>query len=107
VRYLTPLTPAKRKVLVATAAADVPLNGALVFQKERLAVIKDNTGFYALSLVCTHLGCTVTVSENSFSCPCHGSLFNRQGKVDRGPASEPLRRLKLVTDNGMIKVYDV
>lgn len=104
VRYLKPLTPARRRVLVSVAAADVPLNGALVFQNERLAVMKDNNGVYALSLVCTHLGCTVTVTENSFSCPCHGSLFNRQGKVERGPANGPLGRLHVVTENGMIQV---
>ncbi len=48
--------------------------------------MRDDSGFYALSLVCTHLGCTVTVTEDDLACPCHGSRFDRQGKVLKGPA---------------------
>lgn len=43
---------------------------------------------YAINAVCTHLGCVVpwNASENKFMCPCHGSQYNAQGKVVRGPA---------------------
>ncbi|MEB3163109.1 MAG: cytochrome b6-f complex iron-sulfur subunit [Prochlorothrix sp.] len=43
---------------------------------------------YGLNAVCTHLGCVVPwqASENKFICPCHGSQYNEQGKVVRGPA---------------------
>jgi cytochrome b6-f complex iron-sulfur subunit len=43
---------------------------------------------YAINSVCTHLGCVVpwNASENKFICPCHGSQYNAQGKVVRGPA---------------------
>lgn len=95
VRYLTPRTSGKRRVLVSAAAADVPLNGALLFRNERLALLRDDNGFYALSLICTHLGCTVTVTEDALSCPCHGSLFDRQGKVLKGPADRSLERMKV------------
>jgi len=95
VRYLTPRTSEKRRVLVSAAAADVPLNGALLFRNERLALLRDDNGFYALSLICTHLGCTVTVTEAALSCPCHGSLFDRQGKVLKGPADRSLERMKV------------
>ncbi len=105
VRYLIPRSSGKRRVLASAAAADVPLNGALLFRNERLALLRDNNGFYALSLICTHLGCTVTVLEDAISCPCHGSRFDRQGKVLLGPATEPLKRLDLVEQNGLIKVY--
>lgn len=105
VRYLTPRTTGKRRVLATAAAADVPPGGALLFRNERLAVIRDDTGFYALSLICTHLGCTVTVTEDALSCPCHGSRFSRQGEVERGPANMPLRRLELAEHDGTIEVY--
>jgi cytochrome b6-f complex iron-sulfur subunit len=105
VRYLIPRNSGNRRVLVSAAAADVPVNGALLFRNERLALLRDDNGFYALSLICTHLGCTVTVTDDSLSCPCHGSRFDRQGKVEKGPANEPLRRLELVEHNGLIKVY--
>jgi cytochrome b6-f complex iron-sulfur subunit len=106
VRYLTPRNSENRRVLLSAAAADVPPGGALLFRNERLALLRDDNGFYALSLICTHLGCTVIVTEDALSCPCHGSLFDRQGKVLKGPANDPLRRLELVEINGLIKVYD-
>lgn len=43
---------------------------------------------YGLNAVCTHLGCVVPwdASANKFICPCHGSQYNSEGKVVRGPA---------------------
>jgi cytochrome b6-f complex iron-sulfur subunit len=43
---------------------------------------------YGLNAVCTHLGCVVpwNGSENKFICPCHGSQYNSEGKMVRGPA---------------------
>ncbi len=43
---------------------------------------------YGLNAVCTHLGCVVpwNANENKFICPCHGSQYNSEGKVVRGPA---------------------
>eukprot|EP01024_Parvocaulis_polyphysoides_P011820 TRINITY_DN1416_c7_g2_i4.p1 TRINITY_DN1416_c7_g2~~TRINITY_DN1416_c7_g2_i4.p1 ORF type:complete len:213 (+),score=41.27 TRINITY_DN1416_c7_g2_i4:162-800(+) len=43
---------------------------------------------YGLNAVCTHLGCVVpwNSAENKFICPCHGSQYNNQGRVVRGPA---------------------
>ena len=43
---------------------------------------------YGLNAVCTHLGCVVpwNKAENKFMCPCHGSQYNNEGKVVRGPA---------------------
>ncbi|QDZ17729.1 rieske iron-sulfur subunit of chloroplast cytochrome b6-f complex [Chloropicon primus] len=43
---------------------------------------------YGINAVCTHLGCVVpwNVPEQKFKCPCHGSQYNAQGRVVRGPA---------------------
>ena len=43
---------------------------------------------FGVNAVCTHLGCVVpwNKAENKFMCPCHGSQYNFQGKVVRGPA---------------------
>ncbi|KAJ7981377.1 Cytochrome b6-f complex iron-sulfur subunit [Quillaja saponaria] len=54
-----------------------------------LVVEKDNTiATYGINAVCTHLGCVVpwNKAENKFICPCHGSQYNEQGRVVRGPA---------------------
>lgn len=56
-------------------------------------------GVYAVSLVCTHLGCVVKQGPSGFQCPCHGSLFDFDGKVVKGPAPSPLPWFK-VTSKG-------
>ncbi|XP_074572236.1 cytochrome b6-f complex iron-sulfur subunit, chloroplastic isoform X2 [Curcuma longa] len=53
-------------------------------------VVEDNKSIatYGINAVCTHLGCVVpwNSAEKKFVCPCHGSQYNSQGKVVRGPA---------------------
>jgi hypothetical protein len=39
-------------------------------------ILHDEAGLYALSAVCSHLGCTVGETNSGFECPCHGSRFN-------------------------------
>ena len=103
-RYLTPRATPRRQLLLRAALSDVPPNGALVFREERLALLRDGGGVYALSLVCTHLGCTVTLAAQDLTCPCHGSRFDRQGQVLNGPADRPLQRLQVAERGGMIEV---
>ena len=55
-------------------------------------------GFTALSLVCTHLGCTLDQNKDGFTCPCHGSHFDSEGNVLRGPAAKHLESLKIKQD---------
>ena len=52
----------------------------------------ENGNLHAFSHVCTHLGCHVrwNEAETSFDCPCHGSRFDRYGKVIQGPAVKDL-----------------
>ena len=52
---------------------------------------------HAVSLTCTHLGCTVhwNDAEQSWDCPCHGSRFSTDGHVLNGPASKNLDRLEI------------
>lgn len=51
-----------------------------------------NRRFAAVSPICTHLGCTVEIEESRLVCPCHGSNYDREGRVLRGPAEHPLAR---------------
>ncbi len=50
--------------------------------------------FIAFSLNCTHLGCPVTwqPGANLFMCPCHGGVYDSDGKVAGGPPPRPLSR---------------
>lgn len=55
----------------------------------------DGGGYVALSPICTHLGCTVDVRGEHLVCPCHGSTYDRVGRVLRGPAERSLRQYPL------------
>ncbi|HHP7244857.1 MAG TPA: cytochrome b6-f complex iron-sulfur subunit [Elainellaceae cyanobacterium] len=65
----------------------------------------DSIADYGLNAICTHLGCVVpwNGAENKFICPCHGSQYNSEGKVVRGPAPLSLALVHAnVTDDGKI-----
>lgn len=62
---------------------------------------------YALSSVCTHLGCTPNwlEGEQKFKCPCHGSGFYVNGVNFEGPAPRPLERVGIrLSEDGMLEV---
>jgi Rieske Fe-S protein len=63
-------------------------------------LIHNDSGFTALSLICTHLGCTVKIQSDGFACPCHGSRFNSSGYPIKGPAAEPLKTLRVEQTSG-------
>lgn len=101
------------------APADFP-DGLQFLADERLFVFREGKTFYAVSAVCTHLGCTVraealsrpetsdtgTRLTHSFSCPCHGSKYRGDGTNVSGPAPRPLEwyRLSLAADDGQLVV---
>lgn len=66
-------------------------------------------GFIAVSQACTHEGTAVNyiVSNNTFLCPNHGSVFSSEGEVQTGPATKPLTRYKTSYDpsTGDIRIY--
>ena len=72
--------------------------GVIAHGKQNIAVWKDSDGMpRALSASCTHMGCTVTWNnaDLTWDCPCHGSMFTRDGEVIHGPATEPLKPVRL------------
>jgi len=103
-RYLTPALQPRRHILARVPVDEVPVDGALVLSEQRIALMREGEQIHAISLVCTHLGCTVTVSGDGLSCPCHGSRFDRRGRVLKGPADRPLVQLKIEGRDGMVEV---
>ena len=69
-------------------------------------IVRNEEGLYALSTVCTHLGCTPNwlEVEQKYKCPCHGSGFRKSGKNFEGPAPRPLERhaVSLASDGQII-----
>jgi cytochrome b6-f complex iron-sulfur subunit len=75
---------------------DFPPGSATFVAEKRLFVCRTPEGFYAVSAICTHLGCNVSREEGrGFACPCHGSAFDEAGRVLNGPAAWPLPRYSL------------
>ena len=94
-KFLVPGQVSPKKPLLEVKKSEIPPRGALVYRNSRVAVIRREEEIYALSLVCTHLGCTVNVTPNDLVCPCHGSVFDREGMVLKGPSNKPLERLEV------------
>lgn len=72
---------------------EYPPGSEQVIPEQNVVVVSSNEGIAAISLVCTHLGCIVKRDGDSFTCPCHGSLFSGHGGVEAGPAPRGLRWL--------------
>ena len=70
--------------------AQFPPQTATFLDDNRLFIFNSADGFYAISSICTHLGCNVKRTSWGFECPCHGSRFDENGRVVRGPAPSPL-----------------
>jgi cytochrome b6-f complex iron-sulfur subunit len=70
-------------------------------------IVARASGFYALLVTCTHLGCTPNYlsAEAKFKCPCHGSGFRLTGINFEGPAPRPLERARIVlAEDGQILI---
>jgi cytochrome b6-f complex iron-sulfur subunit len=76
------------------------------FPEYRLWIYSHEGALYAISAICTHLGCTVGAQEGGgFFCPCHGSRFDPTGAVVAGPAPRRLVNLELfVSPDGQLVV---
>ena len=70
------------------------------FRQEGFFVIRRAGELFAMSSVCTHKGCKVRAqADESFLCKCHGSRFDREGKVTKPPARRDLPRLPVALDD--------
>jgi len=69
---------------------EFPAGTIKYFGAEKVYVFSDAEGMYAISAVCTHLGCVVNKEETGFTCPCHGSRYHPDGKVMKGAAPRDL-----------------
>lgn len=94
----------------------ITVGNPLQITAKRVSIVRDDGGYYAVYLVCTHLGCTpnytTTVTQgtgvsdevakshgdrkpndqqpNGWACPCHGSRYFIDSTNFYGPAPRPM-----------------
>jgi cytochrome b6-f complex iron-sulfur subunit len=81
---------------------DFPPGSVTLDEGQKVYIVRAKEGyFYALSAVCTHLGCITNwkADQGIIACPCHGSKFNTDGTKIAGPAPRPLERFSMVLDD--------
>jgi cytochrome b6-f complex iron-sulfur subunit len=78
------------------------------FKERGVWIVRHQGVIYALSTICTHLGCTPNwlEREEKFKCPCHGSGFHITGVNFEGPAPRPLERFAVWIDENRHIVVD-
>jgi Rieske Fe-S protein len=96
--------PAPKTAFEIGPASKYPMNSQTILSDPPAVLLHTESGFSALSMVCTHLGCTVESDSQGFACPCHDSRFDTTGKVMQGPAAQPLPslRIEITEDNRLI-----
>ncbi len=112
VRSLFPNVSYERVRRVKLDEPDKIPDGVTFIDDIKTYIFREKNTFYAISAVCTHLGCTVRYVGLSkpkivkiggkevevkweFHCPCHGSKFYGDGTNYAGPAPRPLDWVKV------------
>ena len=84
-----------------------PVNSVTILLDQQVYIVRTSDGFFAVSAVCTHLGCVTQwkPEANMIACPCHGSKFTPEGKKLEGPAPRPLPHYSItLTADGELQV---
>ncbi len=94
-------------IVKAGTLEEFPPGSITLVQEGRFYLSRlDDGSFIALWQRCTHLGCSVpwAEAEDQFHCPCHGSLYNKVGEVQGGPAPRPMDYFEVTIEGGEVFV---
>jgi len=107
-RYLSPNALFEPSMSFRAGNPDLyPVNSVTYLQDQQVYIIRAREGFYAVSAVCTHLGCITQwkPESNLIACPCHGSKFKSDGTKIEGPAPRSLPHFAIaLTADGELRV---
>lgn len=97
--FLSPKVVLERSQVFNAGALENFTPGTVTFNaKNRTFIVREvEGGIYAISAVCTHLGCLTRWNENKgeIACPCHGTKFSKDGNVMEGPTTKTLPRFAI------------
>ncbi len=106
--YLSPNVLFEPSMVFRAGNPDLyPVNSVTYLQEQLVYVVRTLNGFYAVSAICTHLGCITQYKPeaNMIACPCHGSKFKTDGTKIEGPAPRPLPHFAItLTPDGELQV---
>jgi len=86
---------------------NIPKNTVIPVRSGQFYLVRlTDGGLLALSLKCSHLGCSVSwdAAKNRFICPCHASEFAMNGNVINPPAPRALDYYPVLIEKGVVKV---
>lgn len=103
------------KTAITNGDLNVPLN---LFDKSAVQIVRPSGWFYdvavqknndntysALLLQCTHQENQLTPTGTGYHCSLHGSDFDKQGNVIKGPAEEPLHHFDTTVNNSILNIH--
>lgn len=93
--------------LTADATQDLTSAGGflLISQADVMTINVDGTTIRAFTSICTHQQCTInSFSNDTFTCPCHGSQFNANGGVEQGPAATALTEFDVTRSGDTVTI---
>lgn len=87
---------------------DIPVGGSkkVIVDGSAILIIRTAKEFKAFSAICTHLGCVVgwDGQKHVMVCPCHGGVFDTDGRVISGPPPRPLPAYPVSVVGGKILI---
>ena len=103
------LVPEQGRWVAVAQLADLPAGSARRFSSGSIEgiLVNDGAAISALSAVCTHLGCLLSVDSagKQFTCPCHDATFTFGGRSSGAYENPPLPRLRTRTTGDNIEVF--
>jgi cytochrome b6-f complex iron-sulfur subunit len=102
-------TPATKPSWVTTTLKpdDVKDNEFTTVAGQKIILARSGKDISAMTNVCTHRGTAIPpkAGQKTLTCPSHGSIFNLDGTVGKGPAQNPLQHYAIrLNDKGLIEV---
>lgn len=96
--FVSGCAPAPEDGTTRIALDAIPDDGAIHIphQEQTVEVRRVDGSFRAMSLSCTHMGCTVRphAGIGGYQCPCHFGQYDAEGRVLGGAPTHPLRRFR-------------